>query len=121
MKNEPPFLFNLKKTKEGQQLLKEIVQRTKAKNEKWLECSVCGEQMETICATKIYPYSIGKEERKLTILNAPVYGCRNCGEKEESVFLYVKVEEMIGEEIFLRLNKRQEIPDKVDFSYFISE
>ncbi|MEK0286159.1 hypothetical protein [Caldifermentibacillus hisashii] len=95
------------------------VQRKIEKKPKTITCS-CGGEMERIHDQWKYFYEVGNEERELNVYNAPFYKCKTCHEVVLDVFLFAEVEKAIEEEIFLRLNNRQEIPNEVDFAEFIN-
>lgn len=111
-----PFLYHVKKERDGLELITAIKKQVDRKTNTCL----CGEQMTLKSSPKEYPYNVGETEKRLIVLKAPYFECESCGRKTEDVFLYADVEKAIENEIFYKLNKREPIPEKVDFSVFVS-
>ena len=116
------FLSNIKDRKEGIEMLNAIKKQVEKENEhnEYIECHECGEKMNVSQSSYVHHYQVGNDPKEITILNAPHYECKNCNNELIDVLLYADVEKVIEEEIFLRLNNRQEIPDKVEFNEFIN-
>lgn len=112
------FLSNIKKEKEGLNMVKTVQNYA---NKKEFECRKCGSLMKPKHHDYKFPYNIGHKEKSITIKNAPYYHCGNCDNKTLSVLLYADVDQLVEKEIFIRLNNRQEIPDEVNFSEFTAE
>ena len=112
------FSFLVKTEKEGEKMLKTIREMAEKKS---FECRDCGESMTVAYKPYNFPYRVRGECKEFTILNAPYYKCDNCNNEVVSVLLYADVEKVIEREIFLRLNNKEEIPDEIDFSAFITE
>lgn len=113
------FFENLKQRKEGISMISTVRDQVKNKSTN-IDC-ICGDEMEIFYSTWAYHYKVGNDERVLNVLNAPFYKCKSCPEVVEDLLLYGDVEKAIEEEIFIRLNKRQNIPDEMDFSDFIKQ
>jgi DNA-directed RNA polymerase subunit RPC12/RpoP len=114
------FLSGIKDRKEGIEMLNTLQKQIDTKNEH-VECRLCGEKMQINHYPYHYYYYIGGQEKQLKILNAPYYECVNCNHKVISGGLYANIEKIVEEEIFIRLNNRQLIPDEIDFSEFITK
>lgn len=112
------FLTFFKKGKEGMETMANI--KTYAKrNEKTMECSNCGHNMELLYSPKYFPYTVGDTNKELRVTDTPYHKCNICGKEVESLLLYAEMEKAIEEELFIRLNKREAIPEEIDFSAFL--
>lgn len=110
------FLSNVKKEKEGLEMINSV--KEKAKKDSF-ECRECGSNMVKSYQTYDFHYEVGEEKRKIDVLNAPCYKCKTCDNEVVSVLLYADMEKAIEKEIFFRLNNRQEIPNEMNFEEFL--
>lgn len=108
--NKNPFFEHLKGEEIKMNKLKQFVNDEEGKQ----QCSTCNSELEVVYSSKNLPYDYNGEERYITILNAPYRRCKACDENLENFRLYSLLRELLEQEIFFKLNKREEIPGEVD-------
>lgn len=109
------FLTYFKNERERNEMLGTIEKQMKTNH---MECSQCGKTMTITYLPFTFSYNVGDEKRTLTIQNAPHFTCE-CGHTVINLFLYAEIEKAVENEIFYRLNKRKDIPDKVEFNQLV--
>lgn len=114
--NNPPFLSNIKKRGEDVKIVNRIT-RLGEKKEK--ECLRCGETMRFSPQSEAFPYKVDEAERELIVHELPMHECKDCNTVVGDLTLFADLEELIDKEIFIKLNRREEIPKEITFEQLL--